>query len=264
MQSWLRALEEGHGRTLDAVFAVGDVEAFQTRDDHRRKAAKRTMPAEFADYVDGQQTLHRSLSFIGGNNEDFQALHALPEGGEVAPGLNYLGRVGTRSFGNLQLAWLSGIHAPRHLATPLREPTTPDTQKQAGYFRAAEVERLRGAKDVDLLLVHEWPRGLFRRAAGRPVRPWMGNPITRALVDSMRPAWLWCGHSHEALAATLEHPDGRLTRVVCLDEATSPEGALFWMEWEGREALQAGWGTSGRPAWRKGEAWGEDKTAVQG
>jgi lariat debranching enzyme len=87
----------------------------------------------------------------------------------------------------------------------------------------------------------------------------MGNAITRGLVDALRPAWLFCGHSHEALAATLEHPDGRATRVACLDEATSAEGALFWMEWEGTEALHAGWGTSGRTEWSAGEAWGQDK-----
>ena len=88
----------------------------------------------------------------------------------------------------------------------------------------------------------------------------MGNPLTRGLVDALHPSWLWCGHSHEALAATLEHKDGQLTRVACLDEATSPEGAVFWMEWEDGEAVHAGWGTSGRSQWRAGEAWGEDKT----
>jgi lariat debranching enzyme len=260
VQGWLRELEEGRGRSLDVVFAVGDLEAFQTQDDHRRKAAKRAMPAEFADYAAGERTLHRPLHFIGGNNEDFEALHALPEGGEVARGLHYLGRVGTRRFDGLHVAWLSGIHAPRYLDTPLREPRTPATQKQAGYFRAPEVEWLRQAQGVDLLLVHEWPRGLFRRVAGRPVRPWMGNPITRTVVDTLRPAWLWCGHSHEALAATLAHPGGQQTRVACLDEATAPEGALFWMEWEGGQPLHAGWGTSGRPAWSRGEPWGADKT----
>lgn len=265
VQGWLRELEEGRGRELDAVFAVGDVEAFPTQDDHRRKAAKRAMPAEFAEYASGERALHRPLFFIGGNNEDFQALYSLPEGGEVSKGLYYLGRVGTRSFGTVRVGWLSGIYAPRHLDTPVREPRTPATQKQAGYFRAPEVERLRQEKDVQLLLVHEWPRGVFRRVAGRPVRPWMGNPVTRALVDTLRPSWLWCGHSHEALAATLAYPGGQLTRVACLDEATAAEGALFWMEWEGGEAQHAGWGTSGRAAWSRGETWAADKTpAVTG
>jgi len=259
VQDWLRELEEARRRPLDLVLAVGDVEAFPTADDHTRKAVKRAMPAEFADYARGAARLHRPLHFIGGNNEDFVALHAMPEGGEVAPDLHYLGRVGTRRFDGLRLAWLSGIYAPRHVETPLRAPTTPATQKQAGYFRMSEVERLRGAGEVDLLLVHEWPRGLFQRVAGRPVRPWMGNPITRSLVDLLRPAWLWCGHSHESLAAALRHPDGRSTSVVCLDEASEPAGAVFWMEWEKGSAREAGWGTSGQTAWRAGEAWGPER-----
>ena len=124
------------------------------------------------------------------------------------------------------------------------------------------MEWLRQQRDIQLLLVHEWPRGLFRRIAGRPVRPWMGNPITRSLVDTLRPAWLWCGHSHESLAATLEYPQKQQTRIACLDEAASSDGAVFWMEWEGGQPTQAGWGTSGRAAWRRGEPWDADKAPV--
>jgi lariat debranching enzyme len=260
VQLWLQALEDARGRPLDLVFAVGDVEAFQTQDDHRRKAAKRAMPAEFADYASGAQRLHRPLWFIGGNNEDFGTLHRFPEGGEVAPGLNYLGRVGTRRFDGLNVGWLSGIHAPKHVDTPLREPTTPAMQKQAGYFRNSEVERLRQAGGVDLMLVHEWPRGLLGGPGGRPSRPWMGNAITRRLVDDLRPSWLWCGHSHEALAAALPHPEGTPTSVACLDEAAAPDGAVFWMEWENGRAQAAGWGTDGRAIWQSGEVWGSEKT----
>ncbi|MGO8970325.1 MAG: metallophosphoesterase [Myxococcaceae bacterium] len=264
VQGWLRELEQSRGRALDVVFAVGDVEAFQSEHDDRRKATKRAMPAEFADYARGTQQLYRPLYFIGGNNEDFETLHHMPEGGDVASGLHYLGRVGTRRFDGLEVGWLSGIYAPRHVDTPLREPRTAATQKQAGYFRTPEVERLRQARDVALLLVHEWPRGLFQRVAGRPVRPWMGNPVTRGLVEKLEPSWLWCGHSHEALAATLSYPDGKRTHVACLDEATDSEGAVFWMEWQGGVATQAGWGTSGRAAWTEGEAWGTRQTPQGG
>ncbi len=260
VQGWLRELEEARGQALDVVFAVGDVEAFQTEGDVRRKATKRAMPAEFAEYARGPRTLYRPMYFIGGNNEDFEALHALPEGGEVAAGLHYLGRVGNRRFGGLEVGWLSGIYAPRHVESPLQEPRTPATQKQAGYFRTSEVQRLRQAPALQLLLVHEWPRGLFQRLSGRPVRPWMGNPVTRELVDTLQPSWLWCGHSHEALAATIGHPGGKKTYVACLDEATSSGGAIFWMEWEGPVAKLAGWGTSGRVTWKRGEAWGAAQT----
>src|SRR5688500_12711728 len=94
VQGWLETLERGLGREIDLVFAVGDVEAFRSADDHRRKAAKRQMPAEFADYAEGQRKLHRPMHFIGGNNEDFEALHSMQEGGALAEGLRYLGRAG--------------------------------------------------------------------------------------------------------------------------------------------------------------------------
>ena len=54
VEQWLAQLEEARGRPVDLVFAVGDVEAFTQSEDHRRKAAKRGMPAEFAEYAAGR------------------------------------------------------------------------------------------------------------------------------------------------------------------------------------------------------------------
>jgi len=253
---WLDALEQALGRPIDQVLAVGDVEAFAAADDHRRKAAKRTMPAEFAAFAQGEARMSRPFAFIGGNNEDFEALHAMPEGGEVAPGVRYLGRAGEATLAGVRIGWLSGIYAPKWFETPLQPPTTVATRKQAGYFRAPEVERVRGMRDVQLLLTHEWPRGLFAQAAGKPFRPWMGNVHTRGLVDSLHPAWLLCGHSHERLAATLRHREGPPTRVACLDESAEPEGAILWMEWQYGEARRVGWGVDGQVSWTHGQPWG--------
>ncbi len=266
VQSWLTALEQALGRRLDLVFAVGDVEAFRSADDHRRKAAKRQMPAEFAEYADGRQQLEHPLFFIGGNNEDFEALHPLPRGGEIASGVRYLGRAGATELEGLQVAFLSGIYAPKHFQTPLVEPKTRDTRKQAGYFREGEVlAAFRGVQGVPLMLAHEWPKGIVRRGAKlKPLRahrmPWIGNPVLRTLLETVRPSWLWCGHSHVPYAATVRHADGTATHVACLDQAAHPEGAIFWVEWRGGEAQRAGWGVDGKVAWTKGERWEEDRT----
>ena len=256
VRTWLDALERALGRPVDAVLAVGDVEAFAEADDHRRKAAKRSMPAEFAAFARGESRMPRPFYFIGGNNEDFESLHALPDGGEVAPGVHYLGRVGAATIAGIRVGWLSGIYAPKWLETPLQAPTTASTRKQAGYFRLAEVERLRAEAKVDLLLTHEWPRGLFARTPGKPVRPWMGNPLTRSVVDAVQPQWLLCGHSHEQFAATLHHEDGVPTRVACLDEASEPQGAVLWMEWTRGEARRVGWGIDGQVSWNPTQPWG--------
>jgi predicted phosphodiesterase len=257
------ALEAARGRPVDLVLAVGDVEAFKRADDHRRKAAKRAMPAEFAEYADGLKRMKRPLYFIAGNNEDFEALHHAPEGCELAPNVHYLGRAGVRQLHGLRIGYLSGIHAPRFFEQPLRRPTSLDTAKQAGYFRAPEVERVSGLRDIDLFLVHEWPRGIVQRArdeglsSGRPLPSyWIGNPITRRLVDTIRPRWVLCGHSHKAFAVSLGGEGSRpVTRIACLDQAARPDEAVFWLEYEGREAVRGGWGSSGAVAWKAGEPW---------
>ncbi|MCP3163691.1 metallophosphoesterase family protein [Myxococcus qinghaiensis] len=262
VETWLDALEESRGRRVGMVLAVGDVEAFRRADDHRRKAAKRTMPAEFAEYADGLRLVKRPLYFIGGNNEDFEALHDFLDGGELAPGVSYLGRAGLRELCGLRVAYLSGIHAPRFIDQPLKRPITQDLMKQAGYFRAAEVERVMAMRDVDLMLVHEWPRGIVQRAREEnptPPRPlpsyWIGNAVTRRLVDTVQPKWLLCGHSHKSFAVTLEGVGRPATRIACLDQATRPEESVFWLEYEGTTVQRVGWGTSGQVSWEAGQRW---------
>jgi Icc-related predicted phosphoesterase len=256
VQEWLAALEQSLGREIDLCLAVGDVEAFQKAVDHRRKAVKRQMPAEFAEYASGARTPHRPLFFIGGNNEDFEALEKLPTGGELAKGFTYLGRSGVRRLAGLEVAFLSGIYAPKHVNEARVPPTTRETIKHAGYFRMPELAALGDVHHPALMLTHEWPRGLFPRGAtGKVERPWMGNALTRKVVEAVQPRWLWCGHSHQALAATLSFGGGAQTHVACLDQASKPEGAVFWIEWEQGQAIRAGWGVSGEVAWTAGQPW---------
>jgi lariat debranching enzyme len=264
VEAWLDALEQARGRRVDLALAVGDVEAFRHADDHRRKAAKRAMPAEFAEYADGLRRVKRPLYFIGGNNEDFEALHDMQAGGDLAPDVHYLGRAGLRELSGLRVAYLSGIHAPRFIDQPLKRPASLDTAKQAGYFRTPEVEQVAAYSDVDLLLVHEWPRGLVQKARderpqdpARPLpSPWIGNPVTRRLVEAVQPRWVLCGHSHKPFAVALETHGRTVSRVACLDQAARPDTAVFWLEFEGREARRAGWGISGVPSWQAGQRWG--------
>jgi hypothetical protein len=73
-----------------------------------------------------------------------------------------------------------------------------------------------------------------------------------------------CGHSHTAFAGLLEHEDGSVTHVACLDQAARPEGAVFWLEWQDGRAVRAGWGISGEVAWKEGERWNECRTPQAG
>jgi hypothetical protein len=231
------------------------------------------MEPEFAPLAEANADL-REIHFIGGNNEDFAALHDHPRGHRFAGGVYYLGRSGSKKFGSMHVAWLSGINAPKFIDAPIAEPANADTRKQAGYFRRDEIDRVAAMTGVDVLLTHEWPKGLVARARAeksgihRALRayrfPWIGNAHARDIVDRVQPAWLFCGHSHIALATTIHHESGRETRIACLDQAARPDAAVFWLEWNDGRAVRGGWGIDGSVAWREGERWDESKTPAAG
>ncbi len=251
LEGWAERLRTSLPLPVCQGLAVGDVEAFRDAHDQRRKATKRTMPAEFAALADGAGSLGFPLAFVGGNNEDFEALSELPDGGEIAPGITYLGRSGMVELAGLKVAYLSGIHAPRFYDAPLLPPRDAASRKHAGYFRRVEVERLAGMRGADLLVLHEWPRGLIRPGLEGGPSPWMGNPIARALCEKLRPSWVLCGHGHRAWASELRWADGTHTRVACLNELTSPEQSLLWMEIGSGRVERVGFGFDPRPVWQE-------------
>ncbi len=271
VEEWVEALEKNLGEEVAMVIAVGDVETFPTPDDHRRKSTKRNMPAEFAAYARGERRMRREFIFVGGNNEDFEDLERFPGGGELVPGVQYLGRAGARTLQGLRVAFLSGIYAPTRFDRPRLPATNAENSKQAGYFRQADVDAVRAVAAADVLLLHEWPRGIAGResavakAGARGIRqrhwPQVGNPYAAAVVSALRPRWVLCGHLHVPHAATLRWDDGRVTRVCCLDQASRPDGALLWMRWEGNVVRAVGWGDSGEVHWRPGMPWDERQTA---
>ncbi len=271
VEEWVEALERARGQEVDLVLAVGDVETFPTADDHRRKSTKRSMPAEFAAYSSGARQMRRPFVFVGGNNEDFEDLEALPDGGELAPNVDYLGRAGVRTLQGLRVAYLSGIYAPTRFDRPRVKPASRETSKQAGYFRQPEVDAALTVPAADIVLVHEWPRGIagrdsaVARSGARGIRqaywPNVGNPYAAALLGALRPAWALCGHLHVPHAAALTWDDGRVTRVACLDQAARAEAGFLWMRWEDGAVQEVGWGTSGVATWHAGEVWDERQTA---
>lgn len=271
VEEWISALEQARGEPVALALVVGDVETFATPDDHRRKSTKRNMPAEFAAYATGERTMRVPFVFVGGNNEDFETLESMPDGGELAPNVHYLGRAGVKTVAGLRVAYLSGIYAPTRYDRPRLPADRPETTRQAGYFRAAEVTQARAVTAADILLIHEWPRGIAGRESAvaqvgaRGIRPshWaqVGNPYAAALVTTLRPPWVLCGHLHVPHTVSLEWDDGRMTRVACLDQAARPDGGLMWMDWQGTTVRAVGWGTSGEVAWRPGEVWDERQSA---
>ena len=257
VEAWLRELEQAHGQKLELAIAVGDLETFVAAEDPLRKRQKRTGAAEFGPYASGAKAMPCPLVFLGGNNEDFAPLHEMQQGGELAKGVRYLGRAGATTLASASVAFLSGIFAPTSFERPLEPPRTLELARRAGHFRRWEVEAVAQARDVELLLLHDWPSGLVRRGiiGPEPTPPaFWGNLQASQLVDALRPSWVLCGHQHRAWAGTLGRGP-KPTRVACLDEAERPAGAVLWMQLESGEIVRVGWGLSTQPAWERGQPW---------
>lgn len=248
VESWLRELAEIQGRPVELAIALGDLETFSGSEAPLRKRSKRDQPAEFGPYARGERRMPCPLVFIGGNNEDFAALHAMPAGGAFAPEIRYLGRAGVVELTGLRAAFLSGIFAPTSYQRPLDVPTNLELARRAGHFREEEVGRVAAAGQVELLLLHDWPRGISGRGKGAPPAFW-GNAQARSLVDKLHPAWVLCGHQHRAWAAQLGP-----SRIACVGEAEQAATGILWLDVE-RTIQAVGWGLTREPAWRLGEPW---------
>jgi lariat debranching enzyme len=273
VEEWIDALEQSRGEKVAAVLCVGDVETFATPDDHRRKATKRNMPAEFAAYATGEREMARPFYFVGGNNESFEELDLMPDGGDLATKVTYLGRAGSRTIEGVRVGYLSGIYAPTRYFRPRVPACNAETNKQAGYFRKEDVDAACAIPGADLLMLHEWPRGIAgvesavavvgARGIRRAHWPQVGNPYAALLVTRLRPPWVLCGHIHVPHAATLYWDNGATTRVACLDQATRSDGGLLWMNMDGPVVREVGWGTSGEVAWREGDPWDERQSSAR-
>ena len=249
VEAWLRELEQVQGRKLGLAIGVGDLETFSAPNAPLRKRTKRTEPAEFGAYARTERKLPCPFVFIGGNNEDFAALHALQQGGELAPGIRYLGRAGAAELAGVKAGFLSGIFAPTSFERPLELPLNLELARRAGHFRKVEVECVAALDRVDLLLLHDWPRGISGRGRGAPPGFW-GNTQARELVERLRPAWVLCGHQHRAWAAMVGP-----SHIACLADADRADNGLLWLEVDGGAVRAVGWGLSKQPAWRSGEPW---------
>ncbi len=151
---------------------------------------------------------------------------ALADGGEVAPGIRYLGRAGIVERHGLRIAGLSGIHSPKRyeLPIPARWEAYRTLLKEPTYFRKADVERLLAAPTIDILLTHDWPAGHFGP---------FGNPQGRALLDTLRPRLHLVGHMHRPARKRIAHNDGGETLLLALDQVGAGKGAVRLFEWDG-------------------------------
>ena len=207
---------------LDLVIQVGDAQPIRNEEDlaYMPVPEHHRSPGDYAllDEPWPVQTL-----FIAGNHEPFNVLEAMPEGGVLRPGLEYLGRAGWRTIGGLRIAWLSGVLSPRAIDRPrLPWPFPPEQAREASYYRRADLAKVAASGKVDILLLHEWPSTMEKARSAEWPRHWekVGSEPLGELVDNLRPTYVFCGHMHHA-AKVQAGP----TTIVALDMFRGKPGA---------------------------------------
>jgi lariat debranching enzyme len=251
----LEGLERALKIKLDLVLQVGDFEP------HRHEADLRTMCSpskyktlgDFSDYHRGWRSFPWPVIFIGGNHEPHGWLEQHPEGFELIPSCEYLGRARIIERAGLKIAGLSGIYNAQvfEQQRPSYQHLDRVSNKAFIYLNAQDIDALLDQAErtgpVDVLLVHEWPEGMLadedrERFAARTHRKGdPGNPMAKLLLELLSPRVVACGHMHarytrqaRARHATrpleligLSHMREREEAVAIM--AWTPQGQLSWL-----------------------------------
>ena len=199
--------------------------------------------ADFHEYYNGLRKAPFLTIFIGGNHEASNHSLELFYGGWVAPSIYYMGAAGVVRCGSLRIAGLSGIWKGYDYKKPRYErfPFNSDDVKSVYHIREFDVERLRHIRtQVDIGLSHDWPRGVEWEGDSRALfkmKPLfesdarsndLGSPVTRDLLDHLRPSYWFSAHLHCKYAAVIDHqrpevpqlkdPDNSMLALVSPDK----------------------------------------------
>ena len=213
--------------------------------------------ADFHEYYNGARKAPYLTIFIGGNHEASNHGLELFYGGWVAPNIYYMGAAGVVRCGSLRIAGLSGIWKGYDYKKPRYEqlPFNNDDIKSIYHIREFDVERLRHIRtQIDIGISHDWPRGvewegdshaLFKMKPlfeGDARSNNLGSPVTRDLLNHLRPSYWFSAHLHCKYVAVIEHKGLEVPQLkglshsistpISLDKSTKEQPQLVAMNAE--------------------------------
>jgi Icc-related predicted phosphoesterase len=208
----------GEKTRLDLVLQCGDAQPFRDETDlsYMRCPKKYRELGDFHEFVSGEETLGVKTLFIGGNHEPWNFLDEHPSGGELAPNIEFLGRVGMRSVEGIRIAGVSGIHSKLHFEQPrLKPPYPPSQSKRVTYYNEDDISDALDMKSCDILLLHEWPDVMNNAREESWPRSWgsVGSPHLSWVVETLNPRFVFCGHMHRAALTRCG-----FIEIVCLSD----------------------------------------------
>jgi len=238
------SIERSIDENIPLVIQLGDFQAIRDERDLRYfpVPAKHRTIGDFPFFYN-QGDVPKQTFFIGGNHDNNYWHSDHPNGYELIEGLNYLGRSGVKTIGNLTFGWISGNYSPKGFTKEKKKP-------RYNHFTQEDIDKiLQSEGNIDILFFHDWPsiielsKGIVSESVSDPetleqvqYRD-LGNIPLYEVVERVKPKYVFAGHMHipldfKTLVGGSEvrfigvNKFERANSVYLLDTATSEIGTL--------------------------------------
>ncbi len=205
------------GITPSLILQVGDFDASASDED----IASMPVPARYrrlGDFKEWGNQYPAEVLYVAGNHEPVRLLAPIWGGGEVTPGVRFLGRSGVVERFGVRIAGLSGNYSMRDYQRQLPRLEHDNSNRRGQlHIRRDDIDVLLAESPVDILLLHDWPRRIAECAGlpfGRDASA-RGYREGDVLLDALRPQVCLLGHMHWYVDVVV---DGRRCiglRAVC-------------------------------------------------
>jgi hypothetical protein len=185
------------------------------------------------------ESLGLTLIVSGGNHDNWETLAKLPVEGDgtskIRSRIKVLPRGGRTTVEGLIVGGLGGA-----FSVDLEHRTEGKDWWANEEPTREEAESLTAGGPLDILLTHDVPAGVplkggFQVRADLAERAERTRLLLREVVDTISVPNVFCGHWHQRRIHTIQHPDGRETRVDVLNMENSRlgNGVLVWPDGAG-------------------------------
>lgn len=244
MVSLLKKMEGRLEKEIEFVLQVGDFEPHRDEDDLSTMAApsKYRKLGDFPNYYKEQLIFPWSIYFIGGNHEPYGFLEQITKGGEVCSNCYYIGRANYQEISNLLVAGLSGIYREDYYSVPRPsfEEIDRKSNKLYSYFNKDDVEFLLTLKQIDILILHEWPSNIIRNEDEKEINSLsktlsydsVGNEYSRLVIEFLEPKLVLCGHMHKKYRSQIVTESGKTVNVCCLTNVKQGRDSIALFEYD--------------------------------
>jgi lariat debranching enzyme len=192
----------------------------------------------FYQYYSGKKKAPIPTIFIGGNHEASNYLHELFYGGWVCPNIYYLGHAGVVTFAGLRIGGMSGIYVPQTYENGYfeQQPLQGGDVKTSYRIRKSAFHKLSLLrKPVDIMMSHDWPRGITRFGdlpgllkikgflRNEIAANTLGSAPAEQLLNRLKPKYWFSAHLHVRFEALVSHSTQRNPDQIDIQDSSEEE-----------------------------------------